>query len=137
MNLLSWYQSRLRYPSMAALSELRFNLYEKCLCVAAEGFYIYIFRFRILMYRIRVSEAHIDMLQLVHDSGCEIDGTLSGGIDNIAVAAAGRGHVHVLQWLQAHGCKIVDDRVFSRAASGGHLEVLKWALAKGFAINDQ
>ncbi len=37
-NLLSWFQARLRYPSMAELDELRPVLLEKCLSLAAEGY---------------------------------------------------------------------------------------------------
>ncbi len=39
--------------------------------------------------------------------------------------AAQCGHLHVLQWLQAHHCRMVDTAC-SRAASGSHLEVLNW-----------
>ncbi len=40
LNLLSWFQRRLGYPSMAALSALRPALLDKCVLMAAKGFYI-------------------------------------------------------------------------------------------------
>ncbi len=38
-DLLSWFQARLRYASMAKLSELRPVLLEQCLALASEGYY--------------------------------------------------------------------------------------------------
>ncbi len=42
MNFLSWFQTRLRYPSIDDLIERRPILLERCLKLAAEGFYIII-----------------------------------------------------------------------------------------------
>jgi len=45
-------------------------------------------------------------------------------------AAAGGGHLAVLQWARASGCPW-GSMTCIRAARGGHLDVLKWARANG------
>ena len=50
--------------------------------------------------------------------------------ETCCTAAAGRGHLSLLQWLRAEGCAW-DAQTCSRAAFGGHLEVLIWARQNG------
>ena len=45
-------------------------------------------------------------------------------------SAAAGGHLEVLQWARANGCRW-NAWLCSGAAEGGHLEVLKWARANG------
>ena len=54
-----------------------------------------------------------------------------------ALAARG-GHLHVLQWLRADGCRLLercpwDGRTCQFAAMNGHLHVLQWAYENGCA----
>ena len=45
----------------------------------------------------------------------------------VANAAAGRGHLHVLQWLRKQNPKFLEDgKVFHSAAIAGHLHILQW-----------
>ncbi len=53
LNFLSWFQRRLAYPSMAALSELRPILLQRCLSLAAEGIFIFISIFVFMTMKIR------------------------------------------------------------------------------------
>jgi len=47
-------------------------------------------------------------------------------------AAAGGGHLEVLQWAREHGCPW-DEWVCRLAAGGGHLHVLQWAREHGYS----
>ena len=57
------------------------------------------------------------------------------GIYTCGYAARG-GHLEVLKWLKANGCRLSIGTCDS-AAIGGHLEVLKWASANGPEWNSQ
>ena len=46
-------------------------------------------------------------------------------------AAALGGHLEVLQWAWANGCRWDRQTCWKNAAKGGHLEVLKWARLNG------
>ena len=52
-----------------------------------------------------------------------------------AYAAEG-GHLEVLQWARAHGCRW-DERTCAQAALNGHLKVLQWARAQGCPWDEQ
>ncbi len=56
------------------------------------------------------------MLEAALDADCSL-GPL------VATGAAQGGHLHVLQWLHARGCKMNDGGVWHTAARSGHLEV--------------
>jgi hypothetical protein len=51
-------------------------------------------------------------------------------------AAIRGGHLAVLQWLRANGCSW-DERACAYAAEGGHLAVLQWLRANGCPWNSQ
>ena len=54
--------------------------------------------------------------------------------EDITAAAAGGGHLAMLQWARANGCPW-DEWTCSNAAKGGHLAVLQWARANGCPWN--
>jgi len=54
---------------------------------------------------------------------------VSVGRDDV-LAAARKGHLHVLQWLREHGCPW-NSSTCAYAAKEGHLDVLKWAREHG------
>ncbi len=51
-------------------------------------------------------------------------------LQKIIDSLAKNGHLEILKWARANGCKWNEDTC-SNAATGGHLEVLKWARANG------
>jgi len=60
----------------------------------------------------------------------------------IAAAAASKGHLKVLEWLEAHGKMVTRSLALNKAAQKGHLQVLVWAWqerghrATAWAIDD-
>jgi len=52
------------------------------------------------------------------------------GDEELAAAAAGAGHLPMLQWLRTRGCPW-NASTLAHAAAGGHREVLEWAIAQG------
>jgi len=53
-----------------------------------------------------------------------------GLYEELAAAAAGAGHLPMLQWLRIQHCPW-DGSTLAYAAAGGHREVLEWAIAQG------
>ncbi|KAG5185933.1 hypothetical protein JKP88DRAFT_310634 [Tribonema minus] len=63
------------------------------------------------------------MLRWAHATGCRV-------ARDTCAAAAGAGHLAVLEWAHGTGCEW-DEETCNRAAAGGHLELLQWAHARG------
>ncbi|AGO81960.1 F-box domain containing protein [Pandoravirus dulcis] len=57
-------------------------------------------------------------------------------VDELAVAAAGVGHIQVLKAMCETGATRSDARVCAAAAAGGHLPCIEYARAAGFAWDD-
>lgn len=57
-------------------------------------------------------------------------------VDELAVAAAGVGHIQVLKAMCEAGATKSDARVCAAAAAGGHLPCVEYARAAGFAWDD-
>lgn len=66
---------------------------------------------------------NIKLLAQAKDKGCYMD--------SACVFATLNGHLNILQWLRANGCRL-DYRICTNAAEYGHLNVLQWARTHGY-----
>jgi hypothetical protein len=72
---------------------------------------------------------NLEALQLLRSVDCEWD-------DTVPAFAAGRGHVHLIEWAINNGCPW-SERTCLHAAAYGTLETLKWLRAKGCPWDDK
>lgn len=95
-------------------------------CVIGVGFVKTSFPVLFCLFLLLAKKGRIKNLQLALDHDCECN------IDSAYEAAAQKGHLHVLQWLDKQRYKTEAYRRISIAgAKGGHLHVMKWAEEKG------
>ena len=79
--------------------------------------------------RIPASRGYLDILKYLHEHGCAVINEVTFS------AAAGGGHMHILQWLLDEVCKM-STHACAAAAEEGHLEVLKWLRENGCEWNE-
>lgn len=53
-----------------------------------------------------------------------------------AMAAAARGHTHVLAWMAANTVDAWAPAAFERAASGGHVDTMAWLIGNGHRVGN-
>jgi hypothetical protein len=70
----------------------------------------------------------IEMLKWVHESGCNFDKAICDS------AVYGGGHIHVLEFLSAHGFELTAD-VSTAAVNTGNIKVLQWLREQGCPWN--
>lgn len=75
------------------------------------------------------TEGGLDVLVWLRERGFDWD-------EAVCTTAAARGDLPLLQWIHEHGCPWTQDEVFEAAAGGGHINILEWGLESGVVFDE-